>query len=167
MSNKSFLYSLTISITLFVWSCVKEPEFSTTPAISFSSIQKITKTSNDGFGGKTKIDSIIMSIRFEDGDGDLGITAAEMKENAKYKDFRNFEVDVLLKKNGKYNVRCPNCWAHHAVPIDSMDPPNCRNCCFRYGGIDESHRIVRPWVTRSAVAFTHGRGQRAHRFVAP
>ena len=82
MSNKSFLYSLTISIALFVWSCVKEPEFSTTPAISFSSIQKITKTSNDGFGGKTKIDSIIMSIRFEDGDGDLGITAAEMKENA-------------------------------------------------------------------------------------
>ena len=59
--------------------------------------EKITKTSYDGFGGKTKIDSIIMSIRFEDGDGDLGITAAEMKENAKYKDFRNFEVDVLLK----------------------------------------------------------------------
>ena len=45
-----------------------------------------------------------------------------------------------LQKNGKY-VRCPNCWAPHAVPIDSMDPPNCRNCCFRYGGIDESFVI--------------------------
>jgi len=102
MSNKSFLFSATISIALLLLSCVKEPEFSTAPAISFESIQKITKTSSDGFGGKTKIDSIIMSVRFEDGDGDLGITAAEIKANAKYKDFRNFEVDVLLKKNGKF-----------------------------------------------------------------
>jgi len=73
-----------------------------TPAIRFESIQKITKTSNDGFGGKAKIDSVIMSIRFEDGDGDLGITAAEIKANSKYKDFRNFEVDVMLRKNGKF-----------------------------------------------------------------
>ncbi|MEN9363790.1 MAG: hypothetical protein RI903_1099, partial [Bacteroidota bacterium] len=83
-------------------SCVKEPEYSMTPAITFESIQKITKTSNDGFGGKAKIDSVIMSIRFEDGDGDLGITAAEIKANSKYKDFRNFEVDVMLRKNGKF-----------------------------------------------------------------
>ncbi len=83
-------------------SCVKEPEYSMTPAIRFESIQKITKTSNDGFGGKAKIDSVIMSIRFEDGDGDLGITAAEIKANSKYKDFRNFEVDVMLRKNGKF-----------------------------------------------------------------
>ena len=102
MSNKSFLLSFILLTSLLLWNCVKEPEFSTTPAIKFESIQKITKTSNDGCGGKTKIDSIIMSIRFEDGDGDLGITAAEIKANPKYKDFRNFEVDVLLKKNGQY-----------------------------------------------------------------
>ena len=102
MSHKCFLLSLAISTSLLMLSCVKEPDFNSTPAISFESIQKITKTSSDGFGGKTKIDSIIMSVRFEDGDGDLGITAAEIKANAKYKDFRNFEVDVLLKKNGQY-----------------------------------------------------------------
>jgi len=79
--------------------CVKEPEWSTVPAITFKQIQKITKTSNDGFGGKAKIDSVIMSVNFQDGDGDLGITQAELKANpAKYKDFRNFEVNVLLKK---------------------------------------------------------------------
>lgn len=102
MSIKSFFFSLIVLTPLLITSCVKEPEFSTTPAISFESIKKITKVSSDGFGGKTRIDSIIMSIRFEDGDGDLGITATEIKANAKYKDFRNFEVDVLLKKNGKY-----------------------------------------------------------------
>ena len=62
----------------------------------------VRSSANISFGGKTKIDSIIMSIRFEDGDGDLGITAAEIKANPKYKDFRNFEVDVLLKKNVQY-----------------------------------------------------------------
>jgi hypothetical protein len=84
-------------------SCVKEPEWSTVPAISFSRIQKITKISNDGFGGKAKIDSVVMSIRFKDGDGDLGITQADLIANpAKYRDFRNFEVNVMLKKNGKF-----------------------------------------------------------------
>jgi hypothetical protein len=84
-------------------SCLKEPEWSSVPSISFSQIQKITKTSNDGFGGKAKIDSVVMSISFRDGDGDLGITQTELKANpTKYKDFRNFEVNVLLKKNGTF-----------------------------------------------------------------
>jgi hypothetical protein len=83
--------------------CVKEPEWSTVPSISFKQIQKITKISNDGFGGKAKIDSVVMSINFRDGDGDLGITQAELKANpTKYKDFRNFEVNVMLKKNGNF-----------------------------------------------------------------
>jgi hypothetical protein len=99
--NRIFLL-LSLLTLVGLASCVKEPEFSATPAINFESIQKITKTSNDGFGGKAKIDSVIMSIRFEDGDGDLGITAAEIKANSKYKDFRNFEVDVMLRKNGKF-----------------------------------------------------------------
>ena len=83
--------------------CVKEPEWSTVPSITFKQIQKITKISNDGFGGKAKIDSVVMPINFRDGDGHLGITQAEMRANpAKYKDFRNFEVNVMLKKNGKF-----------------------------------------------------------------
>mgnify|MGYP001588252966 CR=1 FL=1 len=84
-------------------SCLKEPQWSLTPSIRFSQIQKITKISNDGFGGKAKIDSVVMSIHFQDGDGDLGITQADLKANpSKYKDFRNFEVNVLLQKNGKF-----------------------------------------------------------------
>jgi hypothetical protein len=92
-----------ISCILGLLSCVKEPEWSTVPSIGFSRIQKITKISNDGFGGKAKIDSVVMSIRFKDGDGDLGITQADLiADPAKFKDFRNFEVNVLLQKNGKF-----------------------------------------------------------------
>ena len=95
-------------ITLFIlcaWAfiaCVQEPDYSTTPSIEFESIKKITKISNDGFGGKAKIDSVVMTIKFQDGDGDLGITTAEKNSDPKYKDYRNFEVDVLFKKNGKF-----------------------------------------------------------------
>jgi hypothetical protein len=102
MRNHRIFFLLSLLIGVGMAACVKEPDYSMTPVIRFESIRKITKTSNDGFGGKAKIDSVIMSIRFEDGDGDLGITAAEIKANSKYKDFRNFEVDVLLRKNGKY-----------------------------------------------------------------
>ncbi len=86
-------------------SCLREPEWSSTPVIKFEKIEKITKVTNDGFGGKTKLDSVIMFIRFQDGDGDLGVTQAEVVASpAKYKDFRNFEVAVMHKKNGKFDL---------------------------------------------------------------
>jgi hypothetical protein len=93
-----------LSLTLLS-SCLKEPEWSVTPEIKFEKIEKFTKLSNDGFGGKTKLDSVVMYIRFQDGDGDLGVTEAEIKSNpAKYKDFRNFEVSVFHKKNGTFDL---------------------------------------------------------------
>ena len=38
-----------------------------------------------------------MRINFKDGDGDLGITDAEIKSNPKYKDFKNFIVETYLQ----------------------------------------------------------------------
>jgi hypothetical protein len=94
------LAGLFVVVLVGLGACVQEPSFSSTPAIQFKSIQKITKTSNDGFGGTIKIDSVIMSINFQDAEGDLGLTEAQLKSDIKYKDFRNFEVAVLLQKNG-------------------------------------------------------------------
>ena len=97
-------YTLFIGFSLSILalnSCVQEPDYSTTPEISFASIRKINKIASDGFGGTTKIDSLIMSINFKDGDGDLGITEAEVKANAAYKDFKNFIVDAYIIKNNK------------------------------------------------------------------
>ena len=55
--------------------------------LKIESIKKITKISNDGFGGKAKIDSVVMTIKFQDGDGDLGITTSEKNSDPKYKDY--------------------------------------------------------------------------------
>jgi hypothetical protein len=96
------LAGLFMMVLVGLGACVQEPSFSSTPAIQFKSIQKITKTSNDGFGGTIKIDSVIMSINFQDAEGDLGLNEAQLKSDIKYKDFRNFEVAVLLQKNGVF-----------------------------------------------------------------
>ena len=82
------LAGLFVVVLVGLGACVQEPSFSSTPAIQFKSIQKITKTSNDGFGGTIKIDSVIMSINFQDAEGDLGLTESQLKSDVKYKDFR-------------------------------------------------------------------------------
>lgn len=97
-------------ILLSLGACVQEPNFSSTPVISFKSIQKITKTSNDGFGGTTKIDSVIMSINFQDAEGDLGLTESQLKSDVKYKDFRNFDViSSTTEEWGLYSYHVHSC----------------------------------------------------------
>lgn len=100
--SKTTLFSGWLICAALLVSCLKEPEWSATPAIKFQKIEKFTKVSNDGFGGKTKLDSVVMHISFQDGDGDLGLTETQLKSSTQYKDFRNFEVAVLHKKNGVY-----------------------------------------------------------------
>ncbi|MHA8067098.1 hypothetical protein V7S76_10500 [Aquirufa sp. ROCK2-A2] len=97
----TFIFLIVIAL-LGLGSCVQEPSFPATPVIKFNSIRKIVKTSSDGLGGKIKIDSVIMSVDFQDGDGDLGLTVAQIKADPKYKDFSNFMVDVFIQKNGKF-----------------------------------------------------------------
>lgn len=62
MTIKNLLYLLTA--LLLLQSCKKDPPFSTTPAISFERIWPDT--------ARAYTDSITVSIRYEDGDGDLG-----------------------------------------------------------------------------------------------
>ncbi|TAF63746.1 MAG: hypothetical protein EAZ55_12830 [Cytophagales bacterium] len=52
--------------------CILKPEFSEIPRIEFRQIRKIIVNEN-GF----KRDSIIVSVFFQDGDGDLGLSADE------------------------------------------------------------------------------------------
>ena len=56
--------------------CLSAPNYSTTPSIGFESIrwQRFTPTP-----GSLPIDSVYVTISFQDGDGDLGLTAAEAK----------------------------------------------------------------------------------------
>ncbi|RYE90762.1 MAG: hypothetical protein EOO37_02140, partial [Cytophagaceae bacterium] len=52
--------------------CLSEPSYSTTPSISFESIRRVRYTINN-----VPVDSVFLTINFQDGDGDLGVTATE------------------------------------------------------------------------------------------
>ncbi len=82
-------------------SCIDTPDFDDTPRIIFNSIDKFTVA--DPFSGPTaKKDSVVITIDFEDGDGDLGVSPAERDTNALntiYKDWGNYELTILKKDN--------------------------------------------------------------------
>lgn len=67
------------------------PTYPSTPRIKFENIEKYRKT--ESFTG-AKIDSIVISIHFEDGNGDLG--------NLKDDTTQNYFIDFMRKKNDVY-----------------------------------------------------------------
>lgn len=86
-------------------SCVDTPNFEDTPSIQFNSIDKFTVP--DPFSGpNAKKDSVVITIDFEDGDGDLGISPDERSDttllNSIYKDWGNYDL-TILRSNGKGN----------------------------------------------------------------
>jgi hypothetical protein len=91
------------SLSIFVLSCVGEPEYSFTPEIGFNNIQVLTSTSQ-GLLGVSKKDSVVMSVDFKDGDGDLGFTPDELIKLKKTTgdSLQTFVVDILVSKNGKF-----------------------------------------------------------------
>ncbi|MEM8568352.1 MAG: hypothetical protein AAGF85_17965 [Bacteroidota bacterium] len=70
-----------LAILATLYSCVDDPEFPDTPSISFNSIRYIEQ------GSTSQFDSLIVTIDFEDGDGDLGL---EPDENAPPFNERNY-----------------------------------------------------------------------------
>ncbi len=56
-----------ISISVLVSSCLDSPEFPETPSIEFDDLSYVE------VGGFLESDSLILQLRFEDGDGDLGL----------------------------------------------------------------------------------------------
>ncbi|HEV7349069.1 hypothetical protein [Telluribacter sp.] len=86
-------------------SCVETPDFDTTPTIAFNSIDKFTVP--DPFSGpNARKDSVIITIDFEDGDGDLGVTAEERSDttllNSKYSGWGNYELKTLRLEKGSF-----------------------------------------------------------------
>lgn len=53
-------------------SCLKAPNYSTTPEISFDHIELVSKRT-----ATQVIDSVSITIRYQDGDGDLGLSSTE------------------------------------------------------------------------------------------
>lgn len=62
--------------TLFL-ACEKPPEYSEAPTIYYDNIQKFITPRVNGVSGQ---DSVVISVRFEDGDGDVGIDQFDSSE---------------------------------------------------------------------------------------
>ncbi|MGI4869630.1 MAG: hypothetical protein ACRYFX_00455 [Janthinobacterium lividum] len=81
--------------------CLSAPEFSTTPEISFDNIT-LQRLAPKVSGGIPR-DSIRITVRYQDGDGDLGLSAAELtlpqyKFPGKFS--KNFFIEPFVKNPG-------------------------------------------------------------------
>ncbi len=92
---------LLVSVSLV--SCFKEPEFSLTPSIEFDNYTSDIRL--DAFLGATK-DSVVVTVRFQDGDGDLGLDEESKREAQKTDDF-NYLVRPFRKVNGTFQSFVP------------------------------------------------------------
>ncbi|GAB2778640.1 hypothetical protein GCM10027275_22580 [Rhabdobacter roseus] len=94
---------LFVCCSLLLVSCVDVPNFDDTPRIAFNNIDKFEVF--DSFS-QTNSDSVVITIDFEDGDGDLGLSPAERSDtnliNAIYRDWGNYEYTTLRLVNGRF-----------------------------------------------------------------
>lgn len=82
--KKLIIFSLP---ALFLWSCIKAPEFSNTPTLEFRSFSK--PTLKQGIVGS---DSVALSLFFTDGDGNFGTPPNGTEKNIFLVDNRTKEV---------------------------------------------------------------------------
>ena len=89
---------IVFSVMALVTACYKEISFDVIPYIEFSDLRKEIRL--DQFSGSKK-DSVILTIKFQDGDGDLGLNEEEKKAAVEKQDF-NYIIRIFRKKNGVF-----------------------------------------------------------------
>lgn len=165
MTRKTVFWSRTVAIaalaasSLGIVGCLKAPDYSVVPEISFNSI---TLTSIAGPRGANRKDSVSVVVNFQDGDGDLGlegdrfgIASDSMNPFKRLKPdritpnryYRNYFVDVFLKNrttgiyeklsanrlpNGDYNGRYPRLVSADTKPAP-LKGTITRALLFNYG----------------------------------
>jgi hypothetical protein len=101
-----YSFFIVLLAALALVSCVETPNFDNTPSIQFNSIDKYTVKPDPFYGPNARADSVVITIDFEDGDGDLGITQEERSDtavlNSKYRDWGNYELKVLRLENNRF-----------------------------------------------------------------
>jgi hypothetical protein len=96
-----------LSVTLTVSACFTEPEYSNIPHIDFKGISRYSLQAGTGVG-QQKRDSLVLTIGFTDGDGDLGNNLpVDSLEIARYKQvggWGNYKIVTLRLENGQYKT---------------------------------------------------------------
>ena len=101
--NKVFVVFAFITLGLSQSGCKFTPDFDNTPKITFKNLTL--------FRDEAKKDSIIMSIEYQDGDGDLGLEAIDrIREDSAFSQrkkngdinysFNNLRINLYVKRGG-------------------------------------------------------------------
>ncbi|UFH53825.1 hypothetical protein [Spirosoma sp. KNUC1025] len=98
-------YLLVLGIALALSSCFNEPNYSNTPEIEFKGISRYTIAAGKGVG-QSKRDSIVITIGFKDGDGDLGNSLPPSKADstlyASNGGWGNYQIKTFRYINKQY-----------------------------------------------------------------
>lgn len=91
--------------SLSISSCVNEPNYSTTPHIDVKGISRYTLDAGKGVG-QQKRDSLVITIGFKDGDGDLGnnlpITATDTARYLQAGGWGNYKIRTFRFENNQF-----------------------------------------------------------------
>ncbi|WP_146897953.1 hypothetical protein [Adhaeribacter aerolatus] len=95
------LYQLMLfsGILLALNACQHPPDYDERPNLEFKNVEKYSSLENG-----VKKDSLILVTRFEDGDGDLGLSNEDISSPPfnQGNNNINYFVDILIKKNGVF-----------------------------------------------------------------
>ena len=105
-------YLFVFSLALLLSACFTEPNYSNTPQIEYKGMFKYTKEAGAGVG-KAKRDSIVITVGFTDGDGDLGSDNQNTTEVNSYSangGWGNYEIKAFRLVNKQY--------VYYPLPVD-------------------------------------------------
>lgn len=97
-------YLFVIGIALTLTACFNEPNYSNTPAIEFKGLFKYPIAAGKGVG-QSKRDSVVITIGFKDGDGNLGIdnpSEATISSYSANGGWGNYEIKAFRLINKQY-----------------------------------------------------------------
>lgn len=97
-------YLFVFGLVLTMSACFNEPNYSNTPEIDFKGLFKYSLSAGTGVG-KSKRDSVVITIGFKDGDGNLGVDNPSEATIASYfarGGWGNYEIKAFRFKNKQF-----------------------------------------------------------------
>ncbi|WP_461099941.1 hypothetical protein [Spirosoma luteolum] len=98
-------YGLALGLALLLTSCFNEPNYADTPAIEFRGLFRYTIEAGKGVG-QSKRDSVVVTVGFKDGDGNMGndtpVSKADSALYASNGGWGNYEIRTFRLVNRQY-----------------------------------------------------------------
>ncbi|MBX9851716.1 MAG: hypothetical protein K2X86_08155 [Cytophagaceae bacterium] len=110
-----FSFLLSFVVLLFLNSCEKAPSYPETPGIEFKELQNYSSSN------PVNEDSIVVTINFKDGDGDLGLRNEDVGYPYQEFDYKKDAMGDYIEKGEPGAPPYPNCTLYKEGYIDS-DP---------------------------------------------